>query len=144
MFLALILSGGAFALIAWLAFNFSIFALPFFVGVSAARFAYTTGAGLLGAGIVGLIAGGFSFGLGQFAFKSARSITTRAAVAGLFVLPAGIAGYWSTYGVVQLCTTSETWRHVFALSGAIAIAAIAYSRLAAFAPLRVAQDARAA
>ena len=63
MILALILCGGAFALIGWLAFNFSVFALPFFVGLSAARFAYTSGAGLLGSGILGLIAGGVSLGL---------------------------------------------------------------------------------
>ena len=144
MFLALILCGGACALIAWLAFNCSVYALPFFVGLSAARFAYATGAGILGAGLVGLIAGGVSFGLGQFALASARSPAMRAAVSGLFTLPAGVAGYWSCYGAVQLCRASEGWRQAFALAGAVAIVAISHGRLAAFAPLRVERDARVA
>ena len=143
MFVALILCSGAFALIAWLAFNFAVYALPFLIGISVARLAYSTGAGLIGAGLVGLIAGGASFGLGQFALASARSPIMRAVVSGLFTLPAGVAGYWSTYGAVQLCTTSEGWRQAFALAGALAIAAISHGRLAAFAPLRVERDARA-
>ncbi len=58
MFLALILGGGVFALIAWLVFTFSVYALPFFVGLTAARLAFATGAGFLGAAAVGLVAGG--------------------------------------------------------------------------------------
>ena len=144
MFFALIFCGGAFALIGWLAFNFSVFALPFLVGLSAARFAYTSGAGFLGSGILGLIAGGVSLGLGRFAFASARSTAMRTAVAGLFTLPAGVAGYWSVYGAVQLCTASEGWRQAFAVAGAVTIAVISYGRLAAFAPLRVERDAQLA
>ena len=144
MFLALILCGGAFALICWLAFNFSVFALPFFVGLSAARFAYTSGAGFLGSGILGLIAGGVSLGLGRFGFASARSAVSRTAVAGLFTLPAGVAGYWSVYGAVQLCTTSEGWRQAFAVAGAVTIAAISYGRLAAYDPLRTDRGPRLA
>ncbi len=140
MFLALILGGGVFALIAWLVFNFSVYALPFFVGLTAARLAFATGAGFLGAGVIGLLAGGVSFGLGQFAFASARSTTVRLAVAGLFALPAAIAGYASTYDVLQLCVGSDRPGHAFALAGGLTIAAISYGRLAAFAPLRVERD----
>ena len=140
MFLALILGGGVFALIAWLVFNFSVYALPFFVGLTAARLAFATGAGFAGAGVIGLFAGGVSFGLGHFAFTSARSTQVRLAVAAVFSLPAGIAGYASAYGIVQLCVSSGGWRQVFALAGGLTIAAIAYRRLAAFAPLRVERD----
>lgn len=142
MFFALIVGGGTFALIGWLAFNFSVFALPFFVGLSAARFAYTSGAGFLGSGLLGLIAGGVSLGLGRFAFASARSAVMR--TAGLFTLPAGVAGYWTVCGAVQLCTASEGWRQAFAVAGAVTIAAISYGRLAAFAPLPIGRDARLA
>ena len=100
--------------------------------------------GLFPSGILGLIAGGISLGLGQFAFASARSTAMRTAVAGLFTLPAGVAGYWSVYGVVQLCTASEGWRQAFAVAGAVTIVAISYGRLAAFAPLRIGRDARLA
>ncbi len=83
---------------------------------------------------------GVSYGLGQFAFTFARFTTVRLVVVGLFSLPAGIAGYGSTYGVMQLCTASEAWRQAFAVAGGLAIAAISYGRLAAFSPLRVERD----
>jgi len=107
MFLALILGGGAFALIAWLIFNVSVYALPLFVGITAGKLAHDSGTGMIGAGLVGLVAGGLSFGIGQFAFGAAKSVTGRIAVIAVFVAPAAIAGYFSTYGIAQLFTPAE-------------------------------------
>lgn len=136
MFLALILGGGAFALIAWLIFNFSVYALPFFVGITAATLAHDSGAGMIGAGLVGIVAGGLCFGIGRFAFSAAKSMTGRIAVIAVFVAPAAIAGYFSTYGIAQLCTPTEGWRQVFSVIGGGIIAAVAFGRLTALAPLR--------
>jgi len=135
MFLALILGGGAFALIAWLVFNFSIYALPFAVGITAAKLAHDSGAGMIGAGLVGIVAGGLSFGIGQFAFGAAKSVTGRVAVVAVFVAPAAIAGYFSTYGIAQLCTPAEDWRQVFSVLGGGIIAAVVFGRLTTLAPL---------
>ena len=46
-----------------LAYNLAVYALPFFVGLAAAQFAYETGAGLIGAGLVGLFSAGAAFGI---------------------------------------------------------------------------------
>jgi hypothetical protein len=144
MFLALTLGGGALALIASLVFNFSIYALPFFVGLTTAKLAHDTGAGLMGAGLVGLVAAGLSFGLGQFALNAARSPIARLAVVTVFAAPAAVAGYFSSYGAAQLCTPAEIWRQVFAVVGGGIIATIAIRRLAASVPLRTNGSARTA
>lgn len=136
MFLPLILGGGAFTLIAWLIFNFSVYALPFSVGITAAKLAHASGAGMIGAGLVGIVAGGLSFGIGQFAFGAAKSVTGRIAVIAVFVAPAAIAGYSSTYGIAQLCTPAEGWRQLFSVIGGVIIAAVAFGRLTALAPFR--------
>ena len=136
MILGLILASGAFALIAWLIFNLSVYALPFFVGVSAASFAHRTGAGLVGSAFVGLIAGATAFGAGQAAFSVARSTTARAGVAAIFAIPAAVAGYYSTLGIASLCVPGEGWRHAFSIAGGFVIGSIALTRLSAFAPLR--------
>lgn len=136
MFLALTLGGGAFALIAWLIFNFSVHTLPFFVGITAAKLAHDSGAGMIGAGLVGIVAGGLSFSIGQFAFGAVKSATGRIAVIAVFVAPAAVAGYFSTYGIAQLCTPAEGWRQVFSVIGGGIIAAIAFGRLTALAQLR--------
>ena len=65
MVFSLLLASTAIALIAWLVFNLSVYALPFFVGVSAASLAHRTGAGLVGSAIVGLIAGAVTFGVAK-------------------------------------------------------------------------------
>lgn len=46
------------ALLCVLAYNLAVYALPFFVGLAAAQFAYQTGSGLVGAGLVGLFSAG--------------------------------------------------------------------------------------
>lgn len=132
----LILASGAFALIAWLVVHFSIYALPFAVGLGAASLAHQSGAGLVGAGVIGLVVGGVVHGLGRFACQAARSTLARAIVAALFVLPAGVAGYYSALGFVRLCVPGEAWQQLLACGGAFTIAGIAYERLTAFAPLR--------
>ncbi|MGI8552320.1 MAG: hypothetical protein ACR2PL_16270 [Dehalococcoidia bacterium] len=137
MIFSLILAGGAFALIAWLIFNLSAYALPFFVGLTAAFYAHGSGAGLVGSGVVGLIAGALTFAFGQIAFSMARSTMARGLVAAVFAVPATGAGYYSTSGIVELCIPGHGWRLAFSLVGAVVTGAVAYMRLAAFAPPRV-------
>lgn len=43
------------------AYTLATYALPFVLGLAAAHFAYDTGSGLIGAGLVGLVAGAASF-----------------------------------------------------------------------------------
>jgi hypothetical protein len=52
------LSIAAIGVLCWLLFTLAIFALPFFAGVTAGTWAYGTGAGWLGAILVGLVAPG--------------------------------------------------------------------------------------
>ncbi len=138
MVFGLILASGAFALIAWLIFNLSVYALPFFVRVSATSLAHRTGAGLVGSAIVGLIAGFMTLGVGQAAFGTTRSAFTRGVLAAIFAIPAAVAGYYSTMGIVMLCVPGAGWREAFSVVGGFVIASVAFKRLA-FAPLRKAQ-----
>lgn len=54
----------AIGILCWLLFTLAIFALPLFVGVSASTWAFNTGAGLLGAILVGILAAGLTLGVG--------------------------------------------------------------------------------
>jgi len=138
MVFGLILASGAFALIAWLIFNLSVYALPFFVGVSATSLAHRTGVGLVWSAIVGLIADVMTLGVGQAAFGMTRSAFTRGVLAAIFAIPAAVAGYYSTLGIVMLCVSGAGWREAFSVVGGFAIASVAFKRLA-FALLREAE-----
>ncbi len=75
-----------------LAYTLAIYALPFMLAIVATRFAYGTGAGWVGAGIVGLVAGVASFGILAFLFAMLRAPILRIALALIFAAPAAVAG----------------------------------------------------
>ena len=81
-----------------LMFQMAIFALPLFAGVTAGRFAYETGAGALGAILVGAVAAVFALGLAQVVLVVTRSTALRLLIALAFAAPAGLAGYFLVLG----------------------------------------------
>ena len=114
-----------------LAYTLATYALPFMLGLAAARFAYTTGAGLIGAGIVGFTAGVVAFGVLAFLFGSLRSPVLRFIVMLVFVVPSTIAGYQLVHGIAREAVPSEVWRQIFCIIGGIAVGVSAWLRLAA-------------
>ncbi len=84
------------ALLCVLAYTLAIYALPFMLGLTAAQFAYQTGSGLIGAGLVGLFSAGVAFGVLAVLFETIRSPAIRLIVALVFTVPAAVrAMRWS-------------------------------------------------
>ncbi|OSI59585.1 hypothetical protein, partial [Bradyrhizobium canariense] len=113
-----------------------VFALPLFAGVTAGLWAYDTGAGWLGAIVVGAIAAGLTLGIGQLLLGSVRPLWARILIAAAFVAPAAIAGYHATHGIVKHTMPSEGWQVAFSIVGAVAVGGTAVMRLTAMAPPR--------
>ena len=114
-----------------LAYTLAVYALPFMLAVEAARLAYATGSGLIGAGLVGLVAGATAYGLLAFAFASLRSPVLRLIVALVFASPAAVAGYALAHGVTGDAVPSEVWRQIFCIIGGGFVGVSALIRLAA-------------
>ena len=114
-----------------LAYTLAVYALPFMLGVSAAQFAYQTGSGLIGAGLVGLVAAGAAFGVLALLFDSLRSPILRLAVALVFAAPAAIAGFALVHGITRDAVPSDIWRVIFCLIGGGVTGLSALMRLAA-------------
>ena len=113
----------------WALFALATHALPFFVGMTAGIYTYQTGAGPLGAIVVGFVAAGFTFVLGRYAFSVARSPVVRLVIGLLFAVPAAHAGYSVTLALAHLGVPSEWWRESFAIFGAIAVGSVAWARV---------------
>jgi len=128
--LGILLSIAAIGFFCWLLFTLAVFALPFFVGVSAGTWVYHTGAGWLGSVLVGLTAAGLTLGLGQVLLMTIRPLWARLLIALAFVAPAVFAGYHATHGIVQHTMPSETWQMAFSVIGAIAVGVTAFTRVA--------------
>ena len=128
--LGLVLSFFGLGIFCWLLFTLAIYALPFFVGLTAAFAAFHSGAGVIGAFLIGCFAGGAALAFGQIAFATFRSPLVRWVIALIYAVPAGIAGYHATLGLAQIGVPSTAWQEVFALVGAVVIGCTAWARLA--------------
>lgn len=113
-----------------LAYSLATYALPFMLTLAAARFAYGTGAGWIGAGIVGLASGAASFGILALLFATLRAPVLRIVVAVIFAAPAAVAGYALVHGVTGEAVPSPVWRHLFCLAGGACTGLAALARLA--------------
>lgn len=112
------------------AYRLATCALPFAITLAATRFAYDTGAGLVGAGLVGVVARIASFAILVLAFAVLRAPILRIAVALIFATPAAIAGYALVQGLTAEIVPSPIWRQIFSAFGAITIGVSALARLA--------------
>lgn len=131
--LGILASFAAIAAMCWLLFNLAVFALPFLVGVQTGIWAYGSGAGWLGAILVGGFAGGLTLAVGQALMMLVRPIWARLLIALVFVAPAVLAGFYATLGITRAMMPSETWQLIFAVIGAIAVGISAFIRVAGMA-----------
>ena len=73
---------------------------------------------------------------GQIAVAVVHSPLIRAAIALLFVVPAAIAGYYATRGLLHISMPAERWRDALALIGGIIVGTAAWTRITPVAPTR--------
>ncbi|MDT9600425.1 hypothetical protein [Sphingosinicella rhizophila] len=128
--MAIVTLFGFFAFMCWAVFNLTVYAVPAFVGFSAGLFAYQTGAGIVGAVLVGLAAAAVTLGASQRLFAIARSRRARLLLALAFATPAAFAGYHAGLGIAGTSIDSAVWRQLVALLGSALVGATAASRLA--------------
>lgn len=114
-----------------LAYTLATYALPFMLALAVARFAYETGAGFIGAALVGLAAGVVSFGALSLLFAATRAPILCITIALIFAAPAAVAGYALVHGVAGELVPSPIWRAIFSVIGAFAAGLSALARLAA-------------
>lgn len=113
-----------------LAYTLATYALPFMFALAAARFAYETGAGFNGAGLIGVAAGVVSFGVLSLLFAAAKVLILRITIALIFAAPAAVAGYALVHGVAGEFVPSPIWRAIFSAIGGIVTGLSAFAKLA--------------
>lgn len=130
VFIGILLSIAVIGFLCWLLFTLAVFALPLFAGVTAGTWAYGAGSGWLGALVVGFVAAGMTFGIGQLLLATVRPTWARLLIAAAFLAPAVVAGFHAAHGIVKHTMPSETWQIVFSIFGAVAVGVVAFIRIA--------------
>lgn len=132
--LGIILSVFAIGFFCWLLFTLAVYAMPFFVGLTAAFTAYHHGYGVFGSGLIAIIVGAGVLALGQLLFAAVRVPLLRACIALVFAIPAAVAGYHATLGIAHICIPPGTLSQILAFVGATLVGGAAWSRMAIFIP----------
>jgi hypothetical protein len=127
--IGILLNIAGLGVVCWALLALAIYALPFFIGMTAGLYAYRIGIGPITAIIVGFVAGAFGLAVGRCLFSAARSPIVRLVVALLFAIPAAWAGYEVALNFAGMGIPSEGWREAFALVGAVVIGGIAWARV---------------
>ena len=125
----LIMSTVLIGMLCVLAYRLAVYALPVMLGFEITRIAYQTGAGMIGASIIGFIAGAVAYGLLSVLYVSVRSPAARIAVGLIFALPAAAAGYVLISGISANTIPSELWRLMFCVLGGLLVGSAAFTRL---------------
>lgn len=131
--LAILASLAAIGLLCWLLFTLAVFALPAFVGATAGAWAHSTGAGILGAILVGAVTAAVTLATEHLLITFVRPMWLKLIVAAAFVAPAAIAGFHATHGIVKHLMPADAWQITFSLIGAVAIGITAFVRVAGMA-----------
>ncbi|QXX76148.1 hypothetical protein MHY1_02983 [Methylovirgula sp. HY1] len=112
-----------------LLFSLAIYALPSFVGATAAFTIYHSGGGYIAAIVIGVLAGTITLTIGQASFQIVRSPALRGAIAIVFGVPAALAGYEASHAFAHMLVPSNVWSQFLSAIGALFIGGTAVMRL---------------
>ncbi|MCW6511320.1 hypothetical protein [Lichenifustis flavocetrariae] len=113
-------------------FCLAVYTVPTVCGLGVAFVAQATGAGLLGAGLAGLLTSTFSLAAGRMLFARARSPLTRVLIGVLYVSPAFASGFGLSYELLAPGPSNVVWHVGLALLGGVMTGVVALQRLAAW------------
>jgi hypothetical protein len=134
--LGLVLNTLGIGLFCWAISALAVYALPFFVALSLGMTALQSGAGVVGALLIGIAGGAVTLVFGQTVVAVTRSLTLRITIATTFAVPAAVAGYHLVFALSQIGVSSMAWREAFACLGAVCVGGTAWTRLIVVAETR--------
>lgn len=104
-----------------IAYNFAIYALPFMVGLTAAQYAWSAGAGFLMSGAAAIAAALLSVAFVIAVLGFAKNPALRLFALALFAVPAAIAGYALVHGVAKNAVDSAVLLNLLGGAGGLFI-----------------------
>ena len=134
MAIGIVLSVFGLGFFCWLLFTLAIYALPFLAGLTVGLAAFHSGAGLIGALVVGLLVGITIWVLGQIVLTTVRTPLIRLFIGLIYAVPATVAGYQLCFALASIGMPVGGWQQAFAVAGAFIVGVTALARTALVAP----------
>ncbi len=117
-------------MLVWLVYTVTTYALPCLIGLVAARVAFETGAGWIGALFVFGLTALVTFGVMRWLFTIVKHSAVRVLLAIAFVAPAVVVSYFILNQASEGHIPSELWRQTLCVVGAGLTGLMAFVRLA--------------
>jgi hypothetical protein len=113
----------------WLMFTLAVYALPFWIGLVSGLWVHGAGHGVFLAVGAGFFSGGLTLVAGQLAFDRVRSVPGRLAIALVYAVPAGFAGFHGARGFATFGGMDGVAAIVVGGFGACLVAGTAWARI---------------
>lgn len=113
----------------WILYKGAVYALPCVAGFSVGQWAYQTGAGSAGAGVLAFVTAIAVFMMARIAYDRAASVIVRWSLAACFVAPTLVMSYNIAIDLLAGSAPSSGWRQLVAGGCALLAGAIALRRL---------------
>lgn len=111
------------------AYHFAIYALPFFVGLTAFQYVYATDAGFFMSGLAAVGAALLSIAVVIAVLGFAKNPFLRLGALAVFAIPAAIAGYALVYGITKNAVDSTLALNILGGVGGLFIGVAAMANL---------------
>jgi hypothetical protein len=122
----------AIVLLCSLLITLTIYALPFYVGLTVGFWAHSGGTSAIGTGAAAIIAGIATLVILHILIATVHSPVLRAGLGLVFAAPAAFAAYHAVHGIMAIAIPTSTWSLSFSIFGAVIVGIVAWLQIGNF------------
>jgi hypothetical protein len=139
MILAVLFAVIAIVLLCSLLLTLTIYALPFYVGLTVGIWVHSNGAGFIGTAVAVIIAGIATLVILHILIATAQSPLLRAGLGLVFTAPAAFAAFHAVRGITAIAMPASTWSLALSILGAAIVGVVAWLQIGNFKQAPVSQ-----
>jgi hypothetical protein len=132
MILAALFAVIAIAMLCSLLITLTIYALPFYVGLTVGIWVYSSGAGIISTVVAAVAAGIATLLILQILIAIVQSPWLRAGLGLIFAAPAAFAAFHAVHGITAIAMPASTWSLALSILGAAIVGVVAWLQIGNF------------
>ena len=132
MILAALFAVFAIAMLCSLLITLTIYALPFYVGLTFGIWVHSSGAGIISTVVAAVAAGIATLVILHILIATVHSPLLRAGLGLVFAAPAAFAAYHAVHGITAIAMPASTWSLALSILGAAIVGVVAWLQIGNF------------
>ena len=122
----------AIVLLCSLLITLTIYALPFYVGLTVGIWVHSSGAGIISTSVAAIMAGIATLVILHILIATVQSPVLRAGLGLVFAAPAAFAAYHAVHGITAIAMPAGTWSLLLSILGAAVVGVVAWLQIGNF------------